>query len=55
MLSKIVAPKTKNELIEAIRRGSFRSFQVLEGSTLASVPSVSALQRAGATVVVLQP
>ena len=55
ILSKVVAPKTKSELIEAIRRGSFRSFQVLEGGSLSAVPSGSALQRSRATVIVLQP
>ena len=54
MLSKVVAPKTKAELIAALQKASFRSFDVLEGAGLDKLPAKAALVRDGATVILLR-
>ena len=54
MLSKIVKPKTKAELIKALQGASFRSFDILEGQGLSGLASKAELARSGASVIVLR-
>jgi hypothetical protein len=54
IVSKVVAPKTKAELIRSLQSASFRSFSVHEGS-MNELPAKAELTRLGATVIVLRP
>jgi len=54
ILSRIVIPKTKAELIRSLQRGTFRSFDIYEGSELTKLPVGGQLAKEGATVIVLQ-
>jgi hypothetical protein len=54
MLSKVLPPKTKAELIAALQKASFRSFDVYEGASLDRLPSKAELVRAGSSVIVVR-
>lgn len=54
MLSKVLTPKTKAELIRSLQRSQFRSFDIYEGREIAKMQTVARLARDGATVIVLR-
>jgi len=54
ILSKVVVPKTKAELIRSLQQAPFRSFDIYEGREIANVQTVAGLARDGATVIVLR-
>lgn len=54
MLSKVITPKTKAELIRSLQQSQFRSFDVYEGREILKMQSAASLIRDGATVIVLR-
>lgn len=54
MIGKVIHPKTKQQLIEALQKASVRSVEVLEGEALRRLPSKAELTRANVTVVLLK-
>lgn len=54
MLSKIQKPKTKQDLIKALRSASVQSISVYEGTDINLIPSKSDLIRQKASVIVLR-
>ena len=55
ILSRVLVPKSKAELILAIQRSSFRSFVVYEELETRKLPSLKQLVKDGATVIILKP
>lgn len=54
MLSKVITPKTKAELIRSLQQSPFRSFDIYEGQQIAKMQTAARLTRDGATVIVLR-
>ena len=54
MLSRVSVPKSKAELIRALQKASFRSFEIYEGTALSKLPVGSLLARTGDTAIVLK-
>ena len=55
ILSSVIVPKTKAQLIAAIGRGSFRSFSIFEGPEISKLPTPAQFVKDAATVIVLKP
>lgn len=55
MISKIVKPRTKQELVKAIQSADIGLVQVYEGVELSGIPSKTELARRKATVIVIAP
>mgnify|MGYP003661386325 CR=1 FL=1 len=54
MLSKIIKPKTKAELIQSLQSASIKSVEVYEGDDLKKLPNITKLIRDGVPVVILR-
>ena len=54
MLSRVSLPKSKGELIRALQKAPFRSFDVFEGSSLPKFPRFSQIVREGDAIIVLR-
>jgi hypothetical protein len=54
MLSKVVSPNSKQELIRSLQSASIRSVEVFEGEDVSSMPSNAELIRNKATIIVLR-
>lgn len=55
MLSRIVSPKNKQELIRSLQSANIRNVQVFEGDQLSDIPTPENMKRQKATVIVLKP
>lgn len=53
MLSKIVKPKTKQELIAALQKAVFTKFEIFEDSEIDKMPTKAELVRSGSSVLIL--
>ena len=53
MLSKNVKPKTKYELIAALQKAVFKSFEIFEESEIDKIPSKAQLVQSGATILII--
>ena len=54
MLSKVLKPKTKQDLVKAISQANLASFDLYEGNDLTKVPTKYDLTRTNAVVLVLR-
>jgi len=54
MLSKIIKPKTKAELVQSLQKSNIQSFDVYEGDEISNVPSIAELKRQKASIIVLK-
>jgi hypothetical protein len=54
MLSKIIKPKTKAELIQSLQKANIQSFDIYEGDETSNIPSIAELKRQKASIIVLK-
>lgn len=54
MLSKVLKPKTKQDLVKAINQANLASFDIYEGNDISKMPSKNDLTRTNAVVLVLR-